>query len=334
MKMLGLNYARLERIMKTEKPFRGTTDRFPLGSRKHNLKNFFVREVDGKKVFDVTCGTHWNAVNITEAEYEEAVAKKQEYKVHKYENDGEVVFKKYEHPPYILGTVHPEEYFQFTANAHNHMTYGQGERAFLSANGSGFYSRDVRRGGMIWKWGREIVPIFHNMRVSTKINLVESIDEYAVIGQKVNRKVGKEILAGYEHFYKVSETMCKAMSRELFLQTAKEVLAEHNDYFDENENDAFFTLAEEIKERAPLDAMILYAVALDVGNIKWSIEHPNWNKREPYEIYENLVRALNTRIYMEHPEVFIPVRYGMKEAFPQSIWGYDIEVNGKFVRQY
>lgn len=327
MKMRGLDYKRLEKIMNTEKPFRGTTNRFPLGSRKHNLKNFYVREENGVKVFDVTCGTRWTSTKITKEEYDAARAAKKS-NVHEYTHaDGTFEHIRYDHPIHILGTSYPE-YFQF--NAKGNYPYGQGERKFLSDNTQGWFMNDSRRGGMVWTFGRgefyRVIPIFKNMRVATEGDM-RSLDEYSVIGRKVDRKIGKEVLAGYEHFYGVSETMCKAMDRESFLRTAKEVLDEHKE-----DND--FAVAETLRDQAPLDAMILYATALGVGRIQDQILHPNWHQVEPYEIFENLKRTLNTRIYKEHPEVFKLTRYGMGEKYPPSIWGYEIEVNGEIVEQY
>jgi len=326
--MRGFDYARLEQITKEEKPFRGTTNRFPLGSRKHNLKNFYVREVDGVKVFDVTCGTRWSSEEITKEEYDAAKARGDK-RVHEYDNTNEPnKYMRYDHPIHILGTVYPK-YFQF--NAEGNYPYGQGEKKFLSENASGWFSNDSRRGGMVWTFGQRefyrVMPIFKNMRVSTEGDM-RSLDEYVVIGRKVNRKVGKDVLAGYEHFYKVSETMCKAMDRDTFLRTAKEVLDEH----EKRDND--FAVAEELRDQAPLDAMILYATAMGIGRIEDQIMHPNWHQAEPHEIFENLKRHMNTRIYKEHPEVFTPVRYGMYENYPPSVWGYDIEVNGEIVQQY
>ena len=68
--MKGLSYARLERITQTEKPYRGTTDRYPVGNRRHNLKNFFVREENGVKVFDVTYGTRFKSHPLTKKEFD------------------------------------------------------------------------------------------------------------------------------------------------------------------------------------------------------------------------------------------------------------------------
>ena len=328
--MLGLSYERLEKIMKTQKPYRGSINRYPIGNRRHNLKNFYVRDENGKTVFDITCSTHYESSEITKEEYDLMKESKQSgYRVNEYTDaDGKTSYSKHSFPPYFLGTVYPEEYFQFTAENRAYYSYGQGERAFLSGCTAGFFSRETRRGGMVWKHGRNIVPIFHNLRVSTKNALLQPLDDYVVVGKKVNRKIGKDILAGYESFHKTAEVMCKSIDSSVFLAMAKEVLEEHED-------EKYFDVAEEIKDKAPLDAMILYTVALGVGDIRWRVQHPNWHSGiDPHTVYENLARALNTSIYKAHPEVFIPVRYGKDEAYPPSIWGYDIEVNGQIVRQY
>jgi hypothetical protein len=322
--MNGLSYARLEQITKVEKPYRGTTDRYPVGNRRHNHKNFFVREENGVKVFDVTYGTRHKSHHCTKEEFDAAEATGKN-NIYKHDYSDRIEYLRYEVVPFRVGTVYPEGYFQFNGESY----YGQGDRAFLSDCSNGWFLNDSRKGGMVWTFGhREFyrcIPIFKNMRVSTKDNF-DVLDDYAVVGKKVNRKVGKDILAGYESFYKTAETMCKAMSRELFLEIAKEVI-------DENK-DKYFEAAEARRDKAPLDAMILYAMALDVGKIDAQIMHPSWYQSEPHEIFCNLKRSMNKRIYKEHPEVFISVRYGKGEKYPASIWGYEVEVNGEIVQQY
>ena len=326
--MRGFDYKRLEQITKVEKPFRGTTNRFPIGDRRHNLKNFYVREENGVEVFDVTCGTRWHSTVITKEEYdaERAMGKNN---VHEYTHSTPHEYIRYEHPVHVLGTSRPDGWFEF--NAEGSYPYGQGEKKFLSDYTGGWFANDSRRGGMTWttrnQRGVRIMPIFKGLKVSTDGEMTPEF-EYVVIGKKVDRKVGKEVLAGYEHFYKVSETMCKAMDRDAFLRTAKEVLEEHKGDCDD------FAYAEALRDEAPLDAMILYAVALDVGRIQQQIMHPNWGRTEPIEFFENLKRNMNNRIYKEHREVFKDIRYSMGEVYPPSVWGYEIEVNGNIVQQY
>ena len=320
--MKGLSYERLERITTREKPYRGTTDRFPVGLRRQNTKNFFVREENGVKVFDIVYGNRFKSYSITKEEYDEGRAKGMN-NVHHYTHDN--TFIRYETIPHKLGTVYREEYFQFTSDFH----YGQGDRKFLSDCSHGWFSNDSRRGGMVWTFGRgydfKIIPIFEGARFGTGES-PRLLDDYVVIGKKVNRKVGKDILAGYETFYKTAETMCKAMPRDVFLATAKEVI-------DENKN-KYFEAAEALRDQAPLDAMILYAVSMDVGRIQQQVAHPQWYSTEPYEIFNNLKRHMNNRIYREHTEVFTPVHYKAGEAYPPSIWGYEVMVDGEVKRQY
>lgn len=321
--MIGLDYKRLEQITRVEKPYRGTTNRYPVGLRRQNTKNFFVREENGEKVFDIVYGSRFKSHNITKEEYDEGRAKGMN-NLHHYTHDN--TYLMYEVVPHILGTVHREGYFQFTSDTP--YSYGQGDRKFLSDCGVGWFSNDSRRGGMVWTQGYrdtyKIIPIFEGARFCT--DEPHLLDDYVVIGKKVKRKVGKDILGGYETFYKTAETMCKAMPRDLFLATAKEVLEENKG--------RDFEAAEALRDQAPLDAMILYSVALDVGRIGQQIMHPNWYQTEPYEIFINLKRHMNNRIYREHPEVFTEVVYAKGEAYPPSIWGYEVKVDGEVKRQY
>jgi hypothetical protein len=323
--MKGLDYKRLEKITKIEKPYRGTTNRYPVGNRKHNLKNFYVREENGVKVFDVTYGERFKSYPLTKEEHDDMKAAGAT-NIHMFDyHDGRIEYVRYETLPFRIGTAHPDGYFQFNADSY----IGQGDRAFLSDCSNGWFSNDSRRGGMIWTFGSgeryRCIPVFKGMRVSTEDNF-EVIDDYVVVGKKVNRKVGKDLIAGYETFYKTAETMCKAMSREIFLATAKEIIEENKD--------KHFEAAEALRDQAPLDAMILYALALEVGRIQQQINHPNWYESEPYEIFNNLKRHLNKRLYKEHPEVFIHVHYGKGEAYPPSIWGYEVMLNGEVQQQY
>ena len=68
--MKGLSYARFEQITKTTLPYRGTTNRYPVGNRRHNLKNFYVREENGVKVFDVTYGTRHKSHQCTKEQFD------------------------------------------------------------------------------------------------------------------------------------------------------------------------------------------------------------------------------------------------------------------------
>ena len=325
--MIGLNYDRLDKLTRCEPPYRGSLDRFPLANRRQNTKNFYVREENGVKVFDIVLGSRIKSTSLT---YEEYLKKKilgmkglHEYT---YQSDGRTEYWMYETMRNVLGTVYPGGYFQF--NSDN--SFGQGDKAMLSDFTQGWFVNDSRRGGMIWTQGRGlaykvVIPIYKGARFATT-DTPHLLDDYEVIGRKVSRKVGKDVLGRYEAFYKTTETMCKAMSKDMFLDVASEVI--------EDNKEKYFEAAESMRDQAPLDAMILYCMALDVGNLPHQIRSRDWYTSTPHDIFNNLKRKLNTQIYKENPEVFTLVRYGKGEAYPPSIWGYEVEVNGQKVEQY
>jgi len=324
--MNGLNYERLDKVARTAEPYRGSLDRFLLANRRQNTKNFYVREENGVKVFDIVLGSRIKSTSLT---YEEYLKKKilgmkglHEYT---YQSDGRTEYWLYETMRNVLGTVYPKGYFQF--NSDN--SFGQGDKAMLSDFTQGWFVNDSRRGGMIWTQGRglayKVIPIYKGARFATT-DTPHLLDDYEVIGRKVNRKVGKDVLGRYETFYKTTETMCKAMSKDMFLDVASEVI--------EGNEEKYFEAAESMRDQAPLDAMILYCIALDVASLPHQIRNRDWYTSTPHDIFSNLKRKLNTQIYKENPEVFTLVRYGKGEAYPPSIWGYEVEVNGQKVEQY
>lgn len=325
--MIGLSHDRLSRVMKVEKPYRGTLDRFPLTHRRQNTKNFYVREENGVRVFDIVYGNRTKSTPLTYEEYlNKKVSGVKGLHEYTYQREGRTEYWMYETVRHVMGTVYPEEYFQFNKDIND---FGQGDRSILSEFTQGWFVNDSRRGGMIWTQGirseYKVIPIFKGARFATT-DRPHIIDDYEVIGRKVNRKVGKDVLGRYESFYKTAETMCKAMSRDMFLDVASEVL-------DDNK-EKYFEAAESMRDQAPLDAMILYCVALDVGSLQHQISSRHWYNSEPHDFFVNLKRRLNTQIYKENPEVFTEVRYGKGEVYPPSIWGYEVEVNGQRVEQY
>lgn len=320
--MYGLSYKRLDALTRIEPPYRGSLDRFPLTTRRQNTKNFYVREENGVRVFDIVYGNRIKSTSLTHEEYlKKKILGVKGLHEYTYQSDGRTEYWLYETMRNVLGTVYPEEYFQF--NRDN--SFGQGDKNVLSEFTQGWFVNDSRRGGMIWKQHRSVIPIYKGARFATEATPY-MLDDYEVIGRKVNRKTGKDILGRYESFYKTTETMCKAMSKDMFLDVASEVI--------EDNKEKYFEAAESMRDQAPLDAMILYCIALDVGSLPHHIRSRNWYDYTPHDMFNNLKRKLNTQIYKENPEVFTLVRYGKGEAYPPSIWGYEVEVNGQKVEQY
>ena len=346
--MQGLNYVRLNSISNSVSPYRGSVNRFPIGSRRHNTKYFLVRDEDGQRVFDIVHGQLWKNVPLTKAEYDEH-AKQGSTKIRKFqEGDGTWVYYTFEAPPNILGVVRPDNTFEFTAEK-----YGQGDRGILSTYGHGELSTDSRRGGMIWKGAqggklrndrtRGALPIYKGMRVDCET--MQPTKPITVIGRKVDRKVGKDLLAGYADFYAITEVMTKAMDYDVFVKTMVEVLDEHTDNPEVRRHqnwEIFRDKADKLLNTAPLDAAMLYIYAWDVGSMRWNVarfldsSYSRYSAYEdtPHTMFLNLKRRLNKEIYKQNDKVFKKVEYVDGEMYPPSEWGYTVMVDGVEVEQY
>ena len=340
--MQGLNYTRLNSISNSVSPYRGSVNRFPIASRRHNTKYFLVRDEDGQRVFDVVYGQRWEHITLTKAEYDE-YAKLGSPRLNKYEkHDGSWEYYRYEVYPNILGVVRPDNTFEFTGKR-----YGQGERGIMSDFSDGWFCTDSRRGGLIW-WGnkdssgkRKIIPVYQGVRIDCET--MRPTKPITVIGRKVDRKVGKTTLAKYADFYTTTEVMTKAMDYEVFVKTMVEVLREHMDEnYSETNWKVFVDKADTLLDTAPLDAAMLYMYAWDTGSMRWNVRRyvdmnlTRYSAHEdtPHEMFLNLKRKLNKEIYKANDEVFKKVEYTNCEMYPPSEWGYTVMVDGVEVQQY
>jgi len=340
--MRGLNYKRLNSISNSVSPYRGSVNRFPIGNRKHNTKYFLVRDEDGQRVFDVVYGQTWEGETISKEEFE-ALEKVGFPRLQKYMNmSSEYVYRRYETLPNILGVVRPDNTFEFTGKR-----YGQGERGILSDYSDGHFCTDSRRGGMIW-WGRKVadgsrkvIPVYKHLRIDCET--MQPTKPITVIGRKVDRKVGKTLLAGYADFYTTTEVMTKAMDYEAFVKTMAEVLAEHGFDADTHSHWKDFTSkAETLIGNAPLDAAMLYMYAWDIGSMRWNIRRfldsnmSRYSAHEdtPHAMFLNLKRRLNKEIYKANDDVFKKIEYINSEMYPPSEWGYTVMVDGMEIEQY
>ena len=345
--MQGLNYTRLNNISNSVSPYRGSLNRFPIGDRRQNSKYFLVRDEEGQRVFDIVHGMNWKHITLTEAEHDEC-AKQGMPRLNKYQDHGTKKWEyyRYEVYPNILGVVRPDNTFEFTGN-----NYGQGDRGVLSSYGHGYLSTESRRGGMIWMGAqggklrndktRGAMPIYKGLRVNCET--MQPTKPITVVGRKVDRKVGKDLLAGYADFYMTTEVMTKAMNYDVFVKTMVEVVNEHLGEINSNTDWSVFTgKADTLIDSAPLDAAMLYIYAWDVGNMRWNVrrfmdtQYSNYSAHEdtPHTMFLNLKRRLNKEIYKANDTVFKKVEYTNGEMFPPSEWGYTVMVDGVEVEQY
>ena len=339
--MQGLNYVRLNSISNSVSPYRGSVNRFPIASRRHNTKYFLVREEDGQRVFDIVHGQRWKHITLTKAEHDN-LAKQGSPKLRSYQHgDGTWEYYTYEVSPNILGVVRPDNTFEFTSTS-----YGQGDRGILSTYGHGELSTNSRMGGMIWtgrlhgNGTRGAYPIYQGMRVNCES--MQPTKPITVIGRKVDRKVGKDLLAGYADFYATTEVMTKAMDYEVFVRTMNDVMNDHMGGDIARDHTEYSAKAKEIMEVAPLDSAMLYIMGWDIGNMRWNLrrfmdtQFGRYSAHEdtPHTMFLNLKRRLNKEIYKAHEQVFKKVEYVNGEMYPPSEWGYTVMVDGVEVTQY
>lgn len=348
--MRYINYPALVNQMRLQKPFRGSTNRFPLGNRKHSHKYFLWDEE--QSLMRIILGWRYQSHSATKEEYD-ADPKA----VSRYENrnpatgnlDGTYGYTRWETIPNEVGIVRADNSYEFTGNH-----YGQGDMTILSGYPAcGYFKTDGRRGGMIFKTDyrqstAKMMPIFKGLRVDcdTMYPLPES--KYQVIGMRVNRKNSREFLKRYEDFFKVAEVMMKTIDYPTFVEIGAEQIDElfggvnaFVHYLSDEGRDKMLARAEELMLDSPLDAAALFCYALGrgIGNYRWhvragnnAIGHMGAGTTENY--VAPMRRGVSAYLYKRNSEVMNTVTFGVHEPYPASDWGYSVEVNGEVKEQY
>lgn len=320
--MIELSYVRLKRISLSEKPYRGSTNRFPTMGRRQNTKYFLAEEENGETIFRVMYGWIYSQLPITP---EEAAEFKTQGK-NLYHDSTKGQDYLWVHKPHEMGVVRSDNTFEFTAS-----DYPQGARGFLSDVSYGYFSNDSRRGGMVFRGGNKFYPIHQGMRVDIKT--MKPTKDITIIGMHVNRKAARNLMANHKDFFTVTETMCKAMTLESWLDTAKTIYLENE--IEHKLPEEILVLAEAMKSSAPLDAMALYAFGLD-HDFRWRIRNPaSWHHhKDAVEVFSSMRAKLCHQIYLENESTFKTVTYEMGKVYPPSVWGYTLMVDGVEVKQY
>lgn len=333
--MILLNYERLKRISLSEKPYRGSANRFPIGGRRDSRKYFLVEQENGETVFKIV---YWYAYDRMEITKDEATALD---KVGKnfYFYSSENRYFKWVRKPNVFGTVRSDNTFEFTAQS-----YGQGVRRFLSTASYGYFFNDSRRGGMVYResvgGSQRMLPIYKGMRV--RCGTMEPTKPITIVGKAVDRKASKKLMAKHQDFFKVAETMCKAMTLESWLDTAKDIYLEHETIIKKADkppavkSPALLKLAEEMKASSPLDAVVLYALGMNIDGFRWKVKNPStWHShKDAIDMFNTMKAMLCKQIYKENEDTFKTVTYEMGEVYPPSEWGYTLVVDGVEVNQY
>jgi hypothetical protein len=356
--MKALNYKRLLEITNTVPSFRGNVNRFPIGNRKHNNKYFLRRDEDGYIVFDIVYGETWNSTEIDRLEYirlklehrkfrkatgtERAQTYVLKWRKHtvvdgKWTQSKECEYHRRDRGHNIMGTVRPDNSFEFTKSR-----YWQGDRCFLSHHSGGWFSTDSRRGGMVYAVDmQDDNAVFHPIWKGLRVNCdtMEAITPYEVVINHVDRKSGKGILSKYEHMFKVSEVMLKAMDLNSINNTCIDIV---DGIFGEGKHKERIGREKEYKEHAeklindaPLDALLLFNLAYDVRHVGYRMRYGMNNHTDdtPENIFMATKRKIAREIYKQNPDILKEVSCGSGKRYPACDWGVKVMVNGQQVEQ-
>lgn len=348
--MKYINYQTLVNTMRVQKPYRGTTNRFPLGNRKQSYK-YFLKDTDenGEEILRIIYGKFFKTDEATEEMYDADPTN-----IHKsvYNENGiqHIKYYKYTELPNEMGIVRPDNSFEFTGQR-----YGQGEMTFLSSLTPyrEYFKRDCKRGGMLYVGNRTdslitMMPIFRNLRVDCDTMKPDPKHRYEIVGRRVNRKESKEFLKQYEDFFKVSEVMMSNMTLSSFAEVCREKLDEIDGYTNRS---GYFLYrynclkivehAMTIMNDAPVDAAALFCIGMGsrgVDDFRYVVgrSHRNTDDDTTFaeKYFTNMKRLICELLYENAPDVFAKVPFEFGKVFPQSSWGYQVYVDDVLVLQY
>jgi hypothetical protein len=356
--MKSFNYKRLLDITNTVPSFRGNVNRFPIGNRRNNNKYFLRRDEDGYTVFDIVYGETWHSTEIDRLEYIQlklehrkfmrATGTKRthtyvlKYPKHamvngKWTASKECEYYRRDRGHNIVGTVRPDNSFEFTKSR-----YWQGDRCFLTQHSAGYFSTDSRRGGMVYAVDmQDDNAVFHAIWKGMRVNCdtMEAVTPYEVVIHHVDRKSGKGILSKYEHMFKVSEVMLKAMDLNSINNTCIDIV---DGIFGEGKHKERIGREKEYKEHAeklihdaPLDALLLFNLAYDVRHVGYRMRYGMNNHTDdtPENIFMATKRKIAREIYKQNPSILKEVSCVGGKRIPACDWGVKIMVNGQQVEQ-
>ena len=357
--MPSLSYATLKHITNVTSPYRGSTNRYPLGDHKRSHKYFLVDYIDNEEVYRIIYGKRWERVFITPDEMVKYKALGKDVDVNP--QDPEKCWY-YDVKPNEMGIVRPDNTFEFT------MEYlGIGNSGFLNDMMRGYLGRSSRHGGVVFtnRYSSQqntyaFHPVFKGLRINLESGAVHESSQYRVIGKRVSRKASKDLMKRYELMFKTSETMAKMMESKDFVETVYEVYKEASGidllaaetgypYVNRDFNELSYEKAESMVESAPLDAMILYGMSLGVESlfphrIQYSIRKLKNSfsnyfgymgmSSDPASIIATTKRKLTKHLYMKYPDVLVESEREAGKFYTGSEWGFTILVNDREVTQY
>jgi hypothetical protein len=341
-----LSYERLEHITKTNKPYRGTTNEYPLSYREHSHKRFIAEtDASGDTYFRIIYGYKYVDRYVDKAEYDDMDAKGLYVRV-ETQADNSVKYIVWDRLWDEIGVVRKDNTFELTSNRMH-----QGTRYFIQAmfnKYQGDVLASVRHGGVIYRewtgtWNdktvTKIIPLFVGQRIDLETN--SSVLDYEVHLSKVNRTRTKEIMSEYVDAIKFNEVIFKTMTEDSFTAGLKEVYAEA---LTEGErwrsSNAVARMLEYAKNNVKVDMFkSICATMMATSYRLWSYGSDNNNSYygqmdyAPYVYYTQALKKIDRQIKIG-ANALDSVVYKANEPYPSNTWDIKVIHNGNTVSQY
>jgi hypothetical protein len=339
----NLNYEHLKRITETQKPYRGTIDKYPFDDRKHNYKYFYPREVNGDIEYHVGYYHKWESETMTAEEYNAKKASMPKAELKKWREElrwdsdssqtkstGNYI-KDNKNPKVDLIVRSDNTVEVVTDNFH------QGMRMIFSAwnYANGVFQSSVAHGGIVYGRrdnGVDIrIPIFKHIRFNMDTMKIHESSEYIASYRTVDRKQSKEAMNIYQDKLNGAYAFITCMDRQSFNQDRDEVIAElmpnahANYYWGKSTRDDALELADKILLDKPVEAIYLFMKAFNVGYYMSSLAHPS-------DWINGFKKKFAKYIHVKH-DTFDTDFLTHLDNFKTSPWDINITVNGKMVER-
>lgn len=338
-----LKYERLKRITETQKPYRGTIDKYPFSHRNHNYKYFVPVEVNGEIEYHVGYYHKWYTDDMTGDEFnarKENMDKKelkQWYEKSEWDSNASTYQKTgtYERnfkKPKVDLIVRSDNTVEIVTD-----NFHQGMRMIFSAYtySNGVFQSSVNHGGIVYgrrdSRGDIRIPIFKHMRFNMETMEVHPSAHYIATYRTVDRKLSKEAMNLYKDKLNGAFAFITCMDSESFREDMDNVTGElipdnRTSYYwgSESQNKAE-KLADSIFFEKPVEAIYLYMKSFHVGYYLSSMAQPSdWIKvfKKKFAKYIHAKHETFSKEYLTH-----------LENFKSSQWNIDITVNGKMVER-
>lgn len=333
-------YDRLKGKVQGTSPYRGSKNRYPLGSRTHNTKNIFVREENGEIVYDLVYGFHHTWRTVSESEYKASPKVYQERDNYDYDEKGQwnatgKSWGYYEKTPRVIGTVRPDNTFEFVTT-----WLGQSEVMFMQRDIPTIeclVHSDSRKGGGVikdrWRNPSIVIPAFQGLRIDLNTLKIHESQDVRIIKNNIDRKKSKPLMEKYGTMIKTSKAMFLAMDKDSFLREVLDLIKPYTKLPTD-----YRQLAVKAQEEGNhFDCAVFLSYMMNAGNLRHTVQwHGNgWSRDDwtPTSVHDALIRGLSKEIYRaESP--FKTAEFKAGEDYGTTDWGIEVFCNGEKVKQY